>query len=126
MFLLVEAKRPVSLCKPSPCMNKGTCVLQNGTYRCECRGGWEGPHCENRKWGSCSACVNLGWDSESFHTPGTQLKAGPMAFTQWKESYNHLFVHAFSGVSYIPGVLGVENIAVNKTIRISALVGLPC
>ncbi|XP_046504798.1 von Willebrand factor A domain-containing protein 2 isoform X3 [Equus quagga] len=96
-WLCGEAKRPVSLCKPSPCMNKGTCVLQNGTYRCECRGGWEGPHCENRKWGSCSACVNLGWDSESFHTLGTQLKAGPMAFTQWKESYNHLFVHAFSG-----------------------------
>ncbi|XP_008585590.1 PREDICTED: von Willebrand factor A domain-containing protein 2 [Galeopterus variegatus] len=43
-----EAKRPVSLCKPSPCMNEGTCVLQNGSYRCECQDGWEGPHCENR------------------------------------------------------------------------------
>lgn len=43
-----EARRPVNLCKPSPCMNEGTCVLQNGSYRCECRGGWEGPHCENR------------------------------------------------------------------------------
>ncbi|CAO2585923.1 von Willebrand factor A domain-containing protein 2 [Lemmus lemmus] len=43
-----EAKRPVNLCKPSPCMNEGTCVLKNGSYRCECRGGWEGPHCENR------------------------------------------------------------------------------
>ncbi|XP_044518519.1 von Willebrand factor A domain-containing protein 2 [Gracilinanus agilis] len=42
-----EAKRPVNLCKPSPCMNDGICILQNGSYRCECRG-WEGPHCENR------------------------------------------------------------------------------
>ncbi|XP_072479342.1 von Willebrand factor A domain-containing protein 2 isoform X2 [Notamacropus eugenii] len=42
-----EAKQPVNLCKPSPCMNDGTCILQNGSYRCECRG-WEGPHCENR------------------------------------------------------------------------------
>uniref|UniRef100_A0A8C0WXP0 von Willebrand factor A domain-containing protein 2 n=1 Tax=Castor canadensis TaxID=51338 RepID=A0A8C0WXP0_CASCN len=43
-----EARRPVNLCKPSPCMNEGACVLQNGSYRCECRDGWEGPHCENR------------------------------------------------------------------------------
>uniref|UniRef100_A0A8C5KXD3 von Willebrand factor A domain-containing protein 2 n=1 Tax=Jaculus jaculus TaxID=51337 RepID=A0A8C5KXD3_JACJA len=43
-----EAKRPVNLCKPSPCMNEGTCVLRNSSYRCECRGGWEGPHCGNR------------------------------------------------------------------------------
>lgn len=43
-----EAKQPVNLCKPSPCMNEGTCVLKNSSYRCECRGGWGGPHCENR------------------------------------------------------------------------------
>ncbi|ELV13440.1 von Willebrand factor A domain-containing protein 2 [Tupaia chinensis] len=43
-----EAKRPVNLCKPSPCMNEGTCVLRNGSYRCECQDSWEGPHCENR------------------------------------------------------------------------------
>ncbi|XP_075830628.1 von Willebrand factor A domain-containing protein 2 isoform X1 [Microtus pennsylvanicus] len=42
-----EAKRPVNLCKPNPCMNEGTCVLKNGSYRCKCRGGWGGPHCEN-------------------------------------------------------------------------------
>ncbi|KAM6184775.1 von Willebrand factor A domain-containing protein 2 [Rhynchocyon petersi] len=43
-----EAKRPVNLCKPSPCMNEGTCVLHNGSYRCVCLDGWEGPHCGNR------------------------------------------------------------------------------
>ncbi|XP_058400045.1 von Willebrand factor A domain-containing protein 2 isoform X3 [Diceros bicornis minor] len=43
-----EAKQPVNLCKPSPRTNKGTCVLQKGSYRCECRGGWGGPHRENR------------------------------------------------------------------------------
>ncbi|XP_040848427.1 von Willebrand factor A domain-containing protein 2 [Ochotona curzoniae] len=47
-WICAEAKRPVNLCKPSPCMNEGACVLQNASYRCECRGGWEGPHCENR------------------------------------------------------------------------------
>ncbi|KAM9618268.1 von Willebrand factor A domain-containing protein 2 [Trichechus inunguis] len=43
-----EAKQPVNVCRPSPCMNEGTCVLQNGSYRCVCRDGWEGPHCGNR------------------------------------------------------------------------------
>ncbi|XP_039093515.1 von Willebrand factor A domain-containing protein 2 isoform X2 [Hyaena hyaena] len=43
-----EAKRPVNVCKPSPCMHEGTCVLQNGSYRCECQAGWQGPHCGNR------------------------------------------------------------------------------
>ncbi|XP_037661182.1 LOW QUALITY PROTEIN: von Willebrand factor A domain-containing protein 2 [Choloepus didactylus] len=47
-WLCREAKRPVNLCKPSPCTNEGTCVLQSGSYRCECRSGWGGPHCENR------------------------------------------------------------------------------
>ncbi|XP_069719670.1 von Willebrand factor A domain-containing protein 2 [Phaenicophaeus curvirostris] len=42
-----EAKSPVNLCKPNPCMNQGVCVLGPGSYRCECRG-WEGPHCESR------------------------------------------------------------------------------
>uniref|UniRef100_A0A8C3RY74 von Willebrand factor A domain containing 2 n=1 Tax=Chelydra serpentina TaxID=8475 RepID=A0A8C3RY74_CHESE len=43
-----EAKSPVNLCKPNPCLNEGVCVLGNGSYRCECRG-WEGPHCESSK-----------------------------------------------------------------------------
>ncbi|XP_066095143.1 von Willebrand factor A domain-containing protein 2 [Saccopteryx bilineata] len=47
-WLCGEAKRPVNLCKPSPCMNEGTCILRNGSYLCVCRDGWEGPHCGNR------------------------------------------------------------------------------
>lgn len=47
-WLCAEAKRPVSLCRPSPCLNEGSCVLRLGSYRCECRPGWDGPHCENR------------------------------------------------------------------------------
>ncbi|XP_021109060.1 von Willebrand factor A domain-containing protein 2 isoform X3 [Heterocephalus glaber] len=43
-----EAKRPVNLCMPSPCMHEGICVLRRGSYLCKCRDGWEGPHCENR------------------------------------------------------------------------------
>ncbi|NXX86390.1 VWA2 protein, partial [Urocolius indicus] len=42
-----EARSPVNLCKPNPCMNQGVCILGPGSYRCECRG-WEGPHCESR------------------------------------------------------------------------------
>ncbi|KFV97914.1 von Willebrand factor A domain-containing protein 2, partial [Eurypyga helias] len=41
-----EAKSPVNLCKPNPCMNRGVCILGPGSYRCECHG-WEGPHCES-------------------------------------------------------------------------------
>ncbi|XP_036399886.1 von Willebrand factor A domain-containing protein 2 [Megalops cyprinoides] len=46
-MVCADAKRPVNLCKPNPCMNEGICILLNGSYRCECRG-WEGPHCETR------------------------------------------------------------------------------
>ncbi|NXS74981.1 VWA2 protein, partial [Pandion haliaetus] len=42
-----EAKRPVNLCKPNPCMNQGVCILGPGSYQCECHGS-EGPHCESR------------------------------------------------------------------------------
>ncbi|XP_042314425.1 von Willebrand factor A domain-containing protein 2 [Sceloporus undulatus] len=42
-----EAKKPVNLCRPNPCMNDGMCVPGNGSYHCQCQG-WEGPHCENR------------------------------------------------------------------------------
>ncbi|KAM3834423.1 von Willebrand factor A domain-containing protein 2 [Vipera latastei] len=42
-----EAKMPVNICKPNPCMNYGICIPENGNYWCHCQG-WEGPHCENR------------------------------------------------------------------------------
>ncbi|XP_061491907.1 von Willebrand factor A domain-containing protein 2 isoform X2 [Rhineura floridana] len=42
-----EAKKPVNICRPNPCMNNGVCVPGNGSYWCQCQG-WEGPHCENR------------------------------------------------------------------------------
>uniref|UniRef100_A0A4X2MDM2 von Willebrand factor A domain-containing protein 2 n=1 Tax=Vombatus ursinus TaxID=29139 RepID=A0A4X2MDM2_VOMUR len=54
-----EARKPVNLCKPSPCMNDGTCILQNGSYRCECRG-WEGPHCENNDITAYQTHIKLG------------------------------------------------------------------
>ncbi|TNN45273.1 von Willebrand factor A domain-containing protein 2 [Liparis tanakae] len=46
-MLCADAKKPVNLCKPNPCMNDGTCVLSGGSFRCQCRG-YEGPHCETR------------------------------------------------------------------------------
>ncbi|KAH0623732.1 hypothetical protein JD844_006824 [Phrynosoma platyrhinos] len=47
LLYFLEAKKPVDLCRPNPCMNDGMCVLGNGSYHCQCQG-WEGPHCENR------------------------------------------------------------------------------
>lgn len=90
----VEASRPVNLCKPSPCMNEGTCVLRNGSYLCTCRDGWGGPHCENREWGSCSAGVSWGWYSETSQALGTQPKAGSGVLAQQKGPQHHLFIHA--------------------------------
>ncbi|KAJ8365183.1 hypothetical protein SKAU_G00140140 [Synaphobranchus kaupii] len=46
-MVCADAKKPVNLCKPNPCMNDGICIVLRGSYRCECRG-WEGPHCETR------------------------------------------------------------------------------
>uniref|UniRef100_A0A8C4UJT5 von Willebrand factor A domain containing 2 n=1 Tax=Falco tinnunculus TaxID=100819 RepID=A0A8C4UJT5_FALTI len=48
LVFVAEAKSPVNLCKPNPCMNQGVCVLGPGSYRCECHG-WEGAHCESSK-----------------------------------------------------------------------------
>lgn len=48
LVFVAEAKSPVNLCKPNPCMNQGVCILGSGSYRCECHG-WEGPHCESSK-----------------------------------------------------------------------------
>ncbi|XP_036938266.1 von Willebrand factor A domain-containing protein 2 isoform X2 [Acanthopagrus latus] len=48
-----EAKMPVNLCKPNPCMNDGMCILSGGSFRCQCQG-YEGPHCETRSSRSSS------------------------------------------------------------------------
>ncbi|XP_041066226.1 von Willebrand factor A domain-containing protein 2 isoform X1 [Carcharodon carcharias] len=45
--LCEEAKTPINLCKPNPCMHDGECILHIASYRCECKG-WEGAHCEHR------------------------------------------------------------------------------
>ncbi|TKS89620.1 domain-containing protein 2 [Collichthys lucidus] len=46
-MLCSEAKMPVNLCKPNPCMNDGVCILSGESFRCQCQG-YEGPHCETR------------------------------------------------------------------------------
>ncbi|XP_067100828.1 von Willebrand factor A domain-containing protein 2 [Osmerus mordax] len=42
-----DVKKPVDLCRPSPCMNDGICILSGGSFRCQCQG-FEGAHCETR------------------------------------------------------------------------------
>uniref|UniRef100_H3C0X8 von Willebrand factor A domain containing 2 n=1 Tax=Tetraodon nigroviridis TaxID=99883 RepID=H3C0X8_TETNG len=44
-MLCSEAKMPVNLCKPNPCMHDGVCTLSGASFRCQCRG-YEGPQCE--------------------------------------------------------------------------------
>ncbi|KAL2078028.1 hypothetical protein ACEWY4_025713 [Coilia grayii] len=50
-MVCAEVKKPVELCRPNPCMNDGLCTLLQRGFRCECRSGWEGPHCETRSKG---------------------------------------------------------------------------
>ncbi|XP_021109065.1 von Willebrand factor A domain-containing protein 2 isoform X7 [Heterocephalus glaber] len=69
-----EAKRPVNLCMPSPCMHEGICVLRRGSYLCKCRDGWEGPHCENRvlRGDAPKARGSRQDPAGGLHTPGSQ------------------------------------------------------
>ncbi|CAG12610.1 unnamed protein product, partial [Tetraodon nigroviridis] len=46
-MLCSEAKMPVNLCKPNPCMHDGVCTLSGASFRCQCRG-YEGPQCETK------------------------------------------------------------------------------
>ncbi|XP_026560601.1 von Willebrand factor A domain-containing protein 2 [Pseudonaja textilis] len=59
-----EAKMPVNICKPNPCMNYGICIPKNGNYWCQCQG-WEGPHCENRIQ---SSDTSQSWKHSMIHT----------------------------------------------------------
>ncbi|CAM5129810.1 unnamed protein product [Eretmochelys imbricata] len=84
-----EAKHPVNLCKPNPCLNEGVCVLRNGSYRCECRG-WEGPHCESRI---------LRGDFSRSPVPPTNfhIQRNPSGLQQLNRALRHAKRHAQSG-----------------------------
>lgn len=101
-------------------MNEGICVLRNGSYRCECQGGWEGPHCKNRECG-ISSNVGAGVVFSVLLFPRSVPKEA--LGHRWKESVIGSFIHeTFSGCPYIPGaMLGERNRAGNKTRRLSAL-----
>lgn len=71
-------------------MNEGACVLHNGSYRCECQGGWEGPHCENRECDISSHIGAGGWVVSVLLFPTTVAKGGSRALT---EGVSHLFIH---------------------------------
>ncbi|XP_060560441.1 fibropellin-1-like [Ruditapes philippinarum] len=40
-----ECQNETSPCDPNPCVN-GFCIEDGQSYHCECKPGWEGPHCD--------------------------------------------------------------------------------
>jgi len=68
-----------SACLPNPCMNGGRCVEQTTSsqsasqYRCDCRSGFTGNHCENKDvcqaniCGSKGICLSIGFTSPISH-----------------------------------------------------------
>ncbi|OWK56979.1 von Willebrand factor A domain-containing protein 2 [Lonchura striata] len=81
-----EARSPVNLCKPNPCMNQGVCILGPGSYRCECHG-WEGPHCESSKHQQpLQTDPTSPWSKETAVAPG-QLFGGQALVLTWSLSY---------------------------------------
>ncbi|XP_076084747.1 aggrecan core protein-like isoform X2 [Mytilus galloprovincialis] len=49
----------VTPCTSSPCINNGECIVQNGTYNCDCPAGYFGSECQVTPCSS-SPCVNGG------------------------------------------------------------------
>ena len=47
-------------CASQPCMNQGTCVPQNGGFRCVCPAGYSGSRCEIRDACQSNPCMNGG------------------------------------------------------------------
>jgi hypothetical protein len=47
-------------CASQPCMNQGTCLPQNGGFRCVCPPGFTGTRCEIRDACQSNPCLNGG------------------------------------------------------------------
>ena len=56
-FLLLISGDP---CLSQPCMNQGTCIRQNGGFRCVCPPGYTGSRCEIRDACQSNPCMNGG------------------------------------------------------------------
>ena len=39
-----------SLCDTSPCMNEGTCINEISKFKCLCKSGFRGDHCEGNHY----------------------------------------------------------------------------
>ena len=47
-------------CASQPCMNQGTCIRENGGFRCTCPAGFSGARCEIRDPCQSNPCTNGG------------------------------------------------------------------
>jgi hypothetical protein len=47
-------------CASQPCMNQGTCIRENGGFRCACPPGYSGSLCEIRDACQSNPCMNGG------------------------------------------------------------------
>ena len=50
----------VDPCASQPCMNQGSCVRENGGFRCVCPPGYSGSRCEIRDACQSNPCMNGG------------------------------------------------------------------
>jgi Notch-like protein len=57
MLLFVNLDDP---CASQPCMNRGTCMRENGGFRCICPPGYSGTRCEVRDACQSNPCMNGG------------------------------------------------------------------
>ncbi len=59
-FLLSFLHQSGDPCASQPCMNQGTCMRDNGGYRCVCPPGYSGSRCEIRDACQSNPCTNGG------------------------------------------------------------------
>ena len=67
-------------CASQPCMNQGSCMRDNGGFRCACPPGYSGSRCEIRDACQSNPCMN-GGTCQSTNTNGGYQCVCPSGFS---------------------------------------------